>query len=69
MKFRIPHPEKGMWWTLLTCVLVPIYLELMRGGGTLTSVYDQASDEMTRFYVVSAVYNFYLYFIQNDTQN
>ena len=51
----------ALYWCYMNAV--------MRGGGTLTSVYDQASDEMTRFYVVSAVYNFYLYFIQNDTQN
>ena len=29
MKFRFPKPEKDMWGTLLYCVLLPVYLELM----------------------------------------
>lgn len=37
---------------------------VMRGGGTMDSVFSQADNIMTRYYVVSAVYNFYLYFVE-----
>ena len=36
---------------------------IMRGSGTLDSVYTNANSEMSRYYVVSAIYNFYLYFV------
>ena len=37
---------------------------VMRGSGTMDSVFEHADDVMSRYYVVSAVYNFYLYFIE-----
>ena len=37
---------------------------VMRGSGTMESVFEQANDVMSRYYIVSAVYNFYLYFIE-----
>jgi hypothetical protein len=42
---------------------------IMRGTSTLGSVYELATQDMTRYYIVSIVYNFYLYFIQEDAQN
>lgn len=37
---------------------------VMRGSGTMDSVFESANDVMSRYYIVSAVYNFYLYFIE-----
>ena len=37
---------------------------VMRGSGTMDSVFEHASDPMSRYYIVSAIYNFYLYFVE-----
>lgn len=37
---------------------------IMRGDGTLESSFAQANDPMSRYYVVSAIYNYYLRFAQ-----
>lgn len=37
---------------------------VMRGSGTMESVFEQANDPMSRYYIISAIYNFYLYFME-----
>jgi len=42
---------------------------VMRAGGTLASAFDAAGTAMSRFYVVSAVYNFDLYFLETASDS
>lgn len=39
---------------------------IMRGTGTVESSFELANQEMSRYYVVSAVYNFYLYLVEAE---
>lgn len=54
---RLSYLEaRALYWCYKSAV--------MRGSGTMDSVFEQADDIMSRYYIVSAVYNFYLYFVE-----